>query len=99
MTGKSSHFLIRYNLLLPSWFLYRKGLGSCDALLTFSYQQQVALSRSMEGRLIQLDFSSAFDRISYRNLLYKLRSIGIGVQFLPIVSEFLSERRQHVRDG
>ena len=54
----------------------------------------------MEGRLVQLDFSAAFDRVSHRGLLRKLSSIGVGGQFLSIVSEFLSNRRQHVRlDG
>ena len=49
------------------------------------------------GRLLQLDFSAEFGRVSYCDLLYKLRSIGIGEQFLFIVSEFLSDRRQRVR--
>ena len=51
----------------------------------------------MEGRLIQLDFSAAFDRVSHRGLLHKLRSIGVEGQFLSIVSEFSSYRRQRVR--
>ena len=45
-----------------------------------------------------MDFSTAVDRISHRGLLYKLRSIiGVGGQFLFIVSVFLSDRRQRVR--
>ena len=54
----------------------------------------------MERRLVLLDFSATFDRISHRDLLYKLRSIGVGGQFLSIVSEILRGRRQRVRvDG
>ena len=49
----------------------------------------------MEERLVQSDFTAAFDRIYHCDLLYKLRSIGLG-QFLFIVSEFLSDKRQHV---
>ena len=41
------------------------------------YTLQVALDRDMEKRFVQLDFSSACDRLSHRVLLYKLRSIGI----------------------
>ena len=48
-------------------------------------------------RLVQLVFSAAFDRISHCGLLYKLRSISVGEQFLPIVLEFHSDRRQRVR--
>ena len=50
----------------------------------------------MERRIVQFDFSAAFDRVSHRGLLYKLRSIGVGDQFLSIVSELFSERRQRV---
>ena len=32
----------------------------------------------MEGRLVQLDFSTAFARVRHHGLLYKLRSIGVG---------------------
>ena len=62
---------------------------------------QITLDRGMGGgRLVQLDFSAAFDRVSHCGLLYKLRSIGIGRQFLPIVSVFVIDRRQCMRlDG
>ena len=51
----------------------------------------------MEGWPVQLDFSAAFYMVSYCNLLYKLRSIGVGGNFLSIVSLFLSDKRQSVR--
>ena len=55
----------------------------------------------MKRRLIQLDFPAAFDKVSHRGLLYKLRSIGVGRQFRFIVSKkFLSDRRHRVHlDG
>ena len=54
----------------------------------------------MERKLVQLDFSTTVDRVSHRGLLYKLRSIGVGGQFLFIIWEFLSDRRHRVRfDG
>ena len=55
--------------------LIRRGLGTCDALLTLSHSLQVALNRGIEGRLVQLEFEVAFDRVSHRGLLYKLRSM------------------------
>ena len=65
-----------------------------------SHHLQVGMDRDMKGRLVKLDFSAAFDRVSPGGLLYKLRSVGVGGQFLAIVSEFHSDRRQHVRlDG
>ena len=53
----------------------------------------------MEGRLVQLDLSAAFDRVSHSGLLYKLRSIGVGGQFLSIVSQFLSDNKRVHLDG
>ena len=54
----------------------------------------------MEGRVVQLDSSATFDRLCHLCMLYKLRSINVGGQFLSMVSEFFSDRRQYVRlDG
>ena len=49
----------------------------------------------MEGCLVGL--VAAFYMVSHFGLLHKLRSIGVGGQFLSNVSEFLSDTRQHVR--
>ena len=44
--------------------------------------------------------SAAFDWVSPRSLLYKLKSMDDERQFLFIVSQFFSDRRQRVRlDG
>ena len=48
----------------------------------------------MEGRIVQLDFSAAYDRVSHRGLLYKLRFICVGGQLLSIVSKILINRSQ-----
>ena len=50
----------------------------------------MALDRGMEGILVQLDFSTAFDRVSHCGLLHKLRSIGVGGQFLSLVFSLYS---------
>ena len=38
----------------------------------------------------------AFDRVSHCSLLFKLKSIGVGVSVRSICTEFLSDRRQRV---
>ena len=42
-------------------FAYRKGLGTCDALLCVSHTLQSALESGQEARLVQIDFSAAFN--------------------------------------
>ena len=61
----------------------------CSHCLTL---YKFALVRSMEGMLVRLFFSAAFDRVSHRDLLYKLRSIGVGGQVLFRMSKCLSDR-------
>ena len=51
-------------MLLPTKFAYRKGLGTCDALLCMSHALQSALESGQEARIVQIDFSAAFDRVN-----------------------------------
>ena len=48
---------------------------------------------------MQIDFSAAFDRVNLMGVLYKLCSVGIGGSVLYILTEFLSNRSQHVNGG
>ena len=64
-----------------------------------SRQLQVALDRGMEGRFVQMDFSDAFDRVNHRCLLNKLGFVGVGAQFLSIVSQFNDKRQRMSFDG
>ena len=66
LVGKLRNLLKVNSLLPPSQFSYRGDRGICDALLTMTLQLQVALKRGMEGRLVQLDFSAAFERVNPR---------------------------------
>ena len=49
-----------------------------------------------EARIVQIDFSAAFDRVNHLGILYKLCSAGIGGSVLSILIQFLSNRSQHV---
>ena len=45
---------------------------------------------------MQIDLSAAFDRVKNQGILYSLCSVGIGVSVLSILTQFLSNRSQHV---
>ena len=49
--------------MLPA---YTKGLGTCDALLCVARTLQSALEMGQEARIVQIDFSAAFDRVNHR---------------------------------
>ena len=80
-------------------FMERSGVlptTRCDALLCVSHALQSALESGKEARIVQIDFSAAFDRVNHRGILYKLGSVGIGGSVLSLFTPFLSNRSQHV---
>ena len=83
--------------MLPSTqFAYRKGLGTCDAHLFVSHTLQSALESGQEARIVQIDFSAAVDRVNHQGIMYKLCSGFIGGFVLSILTQFISDRSQHV---
>ena len=89
-------FMEHCGVLPTTQFAYRKGLGSCDVLLCVSHRLQSALESWQEARIVQIDFSTAFDRVNHQGFLYKLSSVGIGGSVLSVVTQFLSNRSQYV---
>ena len=82
------------DLLPPTQFGFRKGLGTTDALITLVHDLQLALDTQSEARVISLDFSSAFDVVNHEALLFKLQSLGIGGVLLSIFKLFLFNCQQ-----
>ena len=72
-----AQFMECSGVLPTTQFAYRKGLGTCDALLCVSHTLQSALESGQEARTVQIDFSAAFDRVNHMGSLYKLCSVGI----------------------
>ena len=67
----------RSGVLPTTQFAYRKGLGTCDAFLCVSHTLQSAFESGQEARIVQIDFSTAFDGVNHQGILYKLCSVGI----------------------
>ena len=78
----------RNGVLPTTQFADRKGLGTCDALLCVSHTLQRALESGEEARIIQLDFSAAFNRVNHQGILYRLCSVGIGGSVMSILTQF-----------
>ena len=74
----------RSGVLPTTQLAYRKGLGPCDALLFMSNTLQSALDSGQEARIVQIDFSAAFDRVNHLGILYMLCSLGIGGSVLSV---------------
>ena len=57
-----------------------------------SHTLQSALENGQEARIVQIDFSAAFDRVNHLGILYKLCSEGIGGSVVSILTPFLLNR-------
>ena len=64
-----------------------------------SHTLQSALESGKEARIVQIDISATFDMVKHQGILYKLCSVGIGGSVLSILTQFLSNRSQHVMVG
>ena len=77
---------MEHSVLPTTQFAYRKGLGTCDALLCVSHTQQSALESGQETRIVQIDFSAAIDWVNNLAILFTLCSVGIGGSVLSILT-------------
>ena len=57
---------------------------------------QSALDHGHEAKIVQIDFSAAFDRVNHKGLLFKLKSVGIGGSVFSVIHQFLTDRKQCV---
>ena len=78
MSVRFGRSMERSGVLPTTQFAYLKGLGTCDALLCVSHTLQSALESGQKARIVQTDFSAAFDRVNHLGILYNLCSVGIG---------------------
>ena len=83
-------FMESNGVLTTTQFAYRKGLSTCDALLCVSHTLQSALESGQVARIVQIDFSAAFDRVNHQGILYRLCSVGIGGSVLSILADTVS---------
>ena len=70
MSVRLGRFMEGSGVLPTTQFAYRNGLGTCDALLCVSHTLQNALESGQEARIVQIDFSAAFDRVNHMVILY-----------------------------
>ena len=69
-------------------FGFRKRLGTTDKLLLLTHDLQYSLDTRAESKIVSLDFSSGFDLVNHQDLLYKLKSMGVGGPIFNIFKDF-----------
>ena len=81
LAKRLNNFAEKRNLFPILQFGFRKGLGTCDALLTITNFVQKALDSGCEVRMVSLEFSAAFDRVNHKALIFKLRQLSVWWPF------------------
>ena len=79
-------FMEHRGVLPTTQFAYQKSLGTCGALMCVSHTLQSALECGQKARIVQIDFSAAFDRVNHQGILYKLSSVCIGGSVLSVLT-------------
>ena len=50
---------------------------------------QSALESGQEAKIVQIDFSAAFERVNHQGILYRQCYVGVGVSVWYIQTQFL----------
>ena len=85
-------------VLQTTQFAYRKGLGTCDALLSVSHTLQSALESGQDAGIVLIDFSAAFDRVNHQAILCRLSSVA-NYRFCVVYTDTVSVRPVTARYG
>ena len=72
------------DVFTTSQFAYWKGLGTCDALLCVSHTTQSALESGQKAKIVQIDFSAAFDGVNHKVIIFKLCFMGFTGSLLSL---------------
>ena len=73
-----------------------KGISCSTQLTGVYYEVGSYLDSSIQTDIIYLDFSKAFDSVSHRLLLHKLKMYGFDGRLLVWFTSYLSNRHQRV---
>ena len=92
-----TRFLELNSLLAANQFGFRRGRGTEDQLLIMYDQVVKEVVGGNMVDVVYLDFSKAFDLVSHRILIEKLRLLGFDEQLIVWIRAFLVNRSMAVR--
>ena len=84
------------NLLSPNQFGFLPGRSVESQLLKCTNDWTLNLENKTRTDILYLDLTKAFDRVSHKLLLNKLKNYGFPPDFMTFITSYLSERTQIV---
>ena len=92
-----STYLKSNNLISDAQHGFIRKRSPCTQLLQSLDDWTMAVDRKSQTDVLHIDFARAFDSLSFRKLITKLKHFGIGYELLRWISEFIIGRRQQVK--
>lgn len=94
-------FLDSNSFLYPRQHGFRAGLSTTTQLVETFHDFASAMNSKQQIDVISIDFSKAFDRVSHRKLLTKLKMFGLNENITSWIRAYLRNRSQtvEVRDA
>lgn len=94
-----SVFIESNNIIDSRQHGFRRGMSTVTQLLVMVHDLAIGLDKQSQIDIIFLDFEKAFDRVSHRKLLIKLKPILKNDSLLAWIEAYLSCRHQCVMVG
>ena len=93
LTNSITSFLLTNSLLSPSQFGFTSGKSVELQLLSCLHTWTSEINDNKFIDIIYFDFKKAFDKVSHRKLLVKIKDIGISGNIYNWIESFLTNRR------
>jgi len=90
------HHLESKQLITNSWHGFHQGRSCLTNILEFLDKATGCIDAGDSVDVIFLDFAKAFDKVSHKRLLLKLKAHGIEGKLYYWIAEWLSNRTQRV---
>ena len=94
--NRMNSFIMRYNLLTPSQFGFRKGYSTTHAIIKLLSHVVQAFHRKIYSACFFLDLRKAFDTVDHKILLQKLEHYGFRGQCNRYLNSYFQNRKQYV---
>ena len=90
------YFFIESGLKSQNQSQFKSGDPCINQLLSITHEIYKSFDDDWEVRDVFLDISNAFDKVSYQDVLFKLKQNQISGNLLKIMENFLVNRCQRV---
>ena len=94
---KMLKYLVENNLISKSQHGFLTKRSTITNLLSCTFDWVNYFNNKQAIDIIYIDYEKAFDKVSHEKLLYKLKKLGFGGEFMKWIEVFIKKRKQYVR--